>query len=80
MGLKLDLFSTIGLRGVIGSSDKSLKIDWVDKPCRKTRKKKKKNEMMRIHILMLAFKLSLFPIHNRQQLRKVKFYFSLCKR
>lgn len=32
MGLKLDFFfSTLGLYGVIGSSDRSLKIEWVDK-------------------------------------------------
>lgn len=31
MGLKLDFFSALGLCGVIGSSDRSLKIEWVDK-------------------------------------------------
>lgn len=34
VGLKLDFFP-LGLHGVIGSSDRSLKIEWVDKPCEK---------------------------------------------
>lgn len=30
----------IDLYDIIGSSDRSLKIEWVDKPCEKTRRKK----------------------------------------
>lgn len=43
MGLKLDFFfSTLGLYGVIGSSDRSLKIEWVDKTLWKDSEKEEK--------------------------------------
>ena len=63
VGLKLDFFP-LGLHGVIGSSDRSLKIEWVDKPCEKDEETEEKNEPMSSHILMPSFKLSLFPIHS----------------
>lgn len=40
--LKLDFFPTTGLYGVTGNSERSLKIEWVDEPCGKTREKKGK--------------------------------------
>lgn len=41
MGLKLDFFPPV-LHGIIGSSDRSLKIEWGDKSCEKDEEREKK--------------------------------------
>lgn len=68
-------FPTRGFYGVIGSSDRILKIERVDKPVKSHWERRGKIEMMSSYILMLSFKWSLFPIHSWQLLRKVKYYF-----
>ena len=65
VGLKLDFFPPV-LHGIIGSSDRRLKIEWIDKSYEKHEEGGKKNETVSSHFLVPSFNLSLFPIHSWQ--------------
>lgn len=53
IGLKCDFSPMIDLDGIIGSSDRCLKIEWIDKPCEKARKRRNKKSNDEHPILML---------------------------